>query len=65
MSRRYGEVVSVEITKTAPGEGYLYAFTWRGVSYPVAEILGDWHLQTRWWDSERRLLFFLHRTASE
>jgi hypothetical protein len=53
MAHRYGEVIRVEISRTAPGEGYLHAFTWRGVRHPVAGILGSWHLLTRWWDPER------------
>jgi hypothetical protein len=36
----------------APGEGYLHAFTWRGVRYPVADLLGSWHLQDKWWERE-------------
>jgi hypothetical protein len=52
VAHRYGEVIRVEISKTAPGEGCLDAFSWRGVRYPVAAILGSWHLQNRWWDRE-------------
>jgi hypothetical protein len=53
MAHRYGEVIRVNIAKTAPGEGSLHAFTWRGVRYRVQDILDSWHLQDKWWDRER------------
>ncbi len=45
MAHRYNAVIRVELDETAPGEGVLRAFTWRGVRYPVAEIRDSWHLQ--------------------
>jgi hypothetical protein len=54
VAHRYGEVIRVEITESAPGEGYLYAFTWRGMRYPVVDIVGNWHLQDKWWERERQ-----------
>jgi Family of unknown function (DUF6504) len=29
------------------------AFEWRAVRYAVAEVLGAWHPQDRWWERER------------
>jgi hypothetical protein len=52
MAHRYQDLISVEMSKTAPGEGVLHAFTWHGVRYPVAEILGSWHPQDKRWDRE-------------
>lgn len=54
MAHRYGDRIQVELApKSEPGQGALRAFTWRGVRYLVAGILGRWHLADRWWDQER------------
>ncbi len=54
MAHRYCDRIRVDIEPMRePGHSVLRAFTWRGVRYPVAEILGSWHLRDRWWDPER------------
>ena len=45
MTHRYLQPVSVSLTA-----GRLSAFSWRGVHYPVAEVLATWHLRDRWWE---------------
>lgn len=46
VAHRYGDLIRVEIEPVAtPDHGAPRAFTGRGVRYPVAELLGRWHLQ--------------------
>jgi Domain of unknown function (DUF6504) len=52
VAHRYGGLIQVD-SIWVDGEREVRAFTWRGRRYQVAEMLGSWHLQTRWWDRER------------
>jgi hypothetical protein len=52
VAHRYSEPIRVELEQVAGGDSLLHAFSWRGVRYPVVEILSTWHLQARWWDRE-------------
>jgi Domain of unknown function (DUF6504) len=52
VAHRYGALIQVD-SSWVDGERELRAFAWRGVRYPVAQMLGSWHLQTRWWDREQ------------
>jgi Domain of unknown function (DUF6504) len=49
MAHRYGDPIRVD-SIWVDGERELRAFTWRGIRYPVAQMLGSWHLADRWWD---------------
>jgi len=44
MTRRYGHPIAVTCAAGQPRR-----FTWRGLTYTVAEIYATWHLRDRWW----------------
>lgn len=86
MSRRYGNPVQVTVRRAGQaGRGHdagtgpvPTSFTWRGRRYWV-EVIGTWHLQDRWWDTQRhsdrhyfrvvtadhQVFEFYHDTASD
>lgn len=53
MAHRYGETILIRRAsrrREAPAAaGAPAAFIWRGVWYPVDEILATWRLRDRWW----------------
>jgi hypothetical protein len=53
VAHRYGDPIRVELEQAASGESLSRAFTWRGLRYPIMEILSTWHLQDKWWSTHR------------
>ncbi len=50
MSKRYDEEVEVRVEQDA---GMPAAFMWRGRRYEVADVIGKWRIEGRWWDDGR------------
>ncbi len=48
MSKRYDEEVWVEQDAGMPA-----AFVWRGRRYEVADVIGRWRIEGRWWADGR------------
>lgn len=48
MSKRYDEQVMVERDAGMP-----MAFSWRGRRYQVADVIGRWRIEGRWWEEAR------------
>jgi len=48
MSKRYDEEVRVERDAGMPS-----AFVWRGRRYEVADVIGRWRIEGRWWADGR------------
>ena len=48
MSKRYDEQVRVERDAGMPA-----AFVWRDRRYEVADVIGRWQIEGRWWDDGR------------
>jgi hypothetical protein len=50
MSKRYDEEVDVRVERDA---GMPSAFVWRGRRYEVADVIGKWRIEGRWWADGR------------
>ena len=50
MSKRYDEAVEVRVERDA---GMPSAFVWRGRRYEVADVIGRWRIEGRWWADGR------------
>jgi hypothetical protein len=50
MSKRYDERVQVRVERDA---GMPCAFVWRGKRYEVADVIGRWRIEGRWWADGR------------
>jgi hypothetical protein len=50
MSKRYDEEVQVRVEREA---GMPAAFVWRGRRYEVADVIGRWRIEGRWWADGR------------
>jgi hypothetical protein len=50
MSKRYDEEVDVRVERDA---GMPSAFIWRGLRYEVADVIGRWRIEGRWWADGR------------
>jgi hypothetical protein len=48
MAKRYDEEVRVERDAGMPA-----VFTWRGRRYEVADVIGRWRIEGRWWADGR------------
>ena len=48
MSKRYEDDVLVEEDAGMP-----FSFTWRGNRYVVADVIGKWRIEGRWWADGR------------
>ncbi len=51
MARRYG--IPIRVQREAHSRRPR-AFWWHGQRYRVAEVLGTWHLRTRWWEGPEK-----------
>ena len=46
MTHQYRQPIAMTVSASGdPG-----AFTWRGRTYHVVEVLARWHLRDRWWE---------------
>jgi hypothetical protein len=50
MSKRYDEEVKVQVEQDG---GLPAVFTWRGRRYEVADVIGHWRIEGRWWADGR------------
>jgi len=50
MAKRYDEEVEVRVEADA---GMPAAFVWRGRRYEVADVIGRWRIEGRWWADGR------------
>jgi Family of unknown function (DUF6504) len=50
VSKRYDEEVEVRVERDA---GMPSAFVWRGRRYEVADVIGRWRIEGRWWADGR------------
>jgi Family of unknown function (DUF6504) len=50
VSKRYDEEVEVRVERDA---GMPSAFLWRGRRYEVADVIGRWRIEGRWWADGR------------
>jgi hypothetical protein len=50
MAKRYDEEVEVRVEREA---GMPSAFVWRGRCYEVADVIGRWRIEGRWWADGR------------
>ena len=48
MSKRYDDEVEVERDAGIPA-----AFVWRGRRHHVADVIGRWRIEGRWWEDGR------------
>ena len=48
MTKRFDEEISVERDTGMPS-----AFEWRGRRYEVADVIGRWKIEGRWWSDGR------------
>src|SRR5829696_7801575 len=48
MTKRFDEEVRVERDAGMPA-----AFEWRGTRYEVADVIGKWRIEGRWWSDGR------------
>ena len=48
MTKRFDEEIRVERDTGIPS-----AFEWRGRRYEVADVIGKWRIEGRWWDDGR------------
>src|SRR5262245_40836692 len=50
VAKRYDEEVEVRVERDA---GMPSAFVWRGRRYEVADVIGRWRIEGRWWADGR------------